>query len=53
MTWVSWRSDPLVRLLIEADGVTETALDGLLQRIAVVRAEHIQISDSLLKTGIS
>jgi hypothetical protein len=47
MNWVSWQSDPLVRLLMEADGVTEAALDGLLQRIALVRAEHILYQNSL------
>jgi hypothetical protein len=35
------RPDPLTRLLMAADGVTEAALDGLLQRIAVARAEHV------------
>jgi hypothetical protein len=37
----SWPPDPLTRLLMEADGVTEAALNGLLQRIAVARAEHV------------
>jgi hypothetical protein len=32
---------------MEADGVTEAALDGLLQRITVARAKHIFHKNSL------
>jgi hypothetical protein len=35
-----WPPDPITRLLMEADGVTEIELDGLLRRIAAARGDR-------------
>jgi hypothetical protein len=35
---LAWPPDSLTRLLMDADGVTETELDGLLRRVAEARA---------------
>jgi hypothetical protein len=35
-----WPPDPLTRMLMEADGVTETALIGLLRRIVLARGKQ-------------
>jgi hypothetical protein len=35
-----WPPDPLTRMLMEADGVTETALFGLLHRIVLARGKQ-------------
>jgi hypothetical protein len=36
---LAWPPDPLTRLLMDADGVTESELDGLLRRVVEARAD--------------